>query len=184
MYSPRPLKENFEKAAHPLEIHRLTFTLGPAQRETATRRRYGARERRKMSEQRERHEFKVVIEGIALSPETVLSIDQAVQTTVINELANIDLSESLALDPLPGTLTEGVATGRFSADLLSSITPWNSTSGIVASTFEKQKADLSASRGVPGNPFGLSNDLSFYEDQAKWLKELQAEYNVSLWGPL
>jgi hypothetical protein len=82
-----------------------------------------------MSEQRKRHEFKVVIEGVALSPETVLSIDQAVRTAVTHVLANTDLSAPLALKPLPGSLTEEVATGRFS---LSSITPWNTTSGFVA----------------------------------------------------
>jgi hypothetical protein len=89
----------------------------------------------KMSEQRDRHEFKVVIEGVALSPETVLSIDQAVRTTVTHVLANIDLNGSLALKPLPGSLTEEVSTGRFGEGLgfASSITPWNTTSGLVAS---------------------------------------------------
>ena len=65
-----------------------------------------------MTDQPKRHEFKVVIEGIALSPETVHSIDQAVRTTVMHELANIDLNESLAL-AVPQNVPEDVLAGRF-----------------------------------------------------------------------
>jgi hypothetical protein len=43
------------------------------------------------------HEFKVVIEGVALSQEMVERINQAVQKVVLTEIANIDLRGDLAM---------------------------------------------------------------------------------------
>jgi len=50
-----------------------------------------------MDRQSVRHEFKVVIEGIALSPEIVERLNQAVQKVVLKEIASIDLHGNLAL---------------------------------------------------------------------------------------
>jgi hypothetical protein len=98
-----------------------------------------------MPQQQERHEFKVVIEGVALSPETVLSIDQAVQTTVIHALADLDLYGHLALTPLPGSTSEQVSTGRFGwSDL-----DWGNTiQGLVANPIDQGIGDW-----IGGSPF-------------------------------
>ena len=50
-----------------------------------------------MDKQSARHEFKVVIEGISLSPEIVERLNEAVQKVVLKEIANIDLHGNLAL---------------------------------------------------------------------------------------
>jgi hypothetical protein len=62
----------------------------------------GDKKRRTM-QQPDRHEFRAVIEGIELSPETVHSIDKAVQRAVLSEIASIELDRSVTLyiPPIP-----------------------------------------------------------------------------------
>ena len=57
-----------------------------------------------MQERRQRYEFKAVIDGIALPEEAVRSIDEAIQKTMMTELADIDLAEAVTL-ALPNHLT-------------------------------------------------------------------------------